>query len=387
MAFGVGIMNGVSWGVPIAVSGSSGPIYFCPELEVNGCMLISGPSGCGKSHFLTSMGGSLSEYCPVMAISPHDDFSRVTARGLLVTEEGIDGFGINPFGLSISSIQVFGVVGSANRIVSLLERFGGKFGVQQKAMIGSLLMDAARRKINPESAEVDGKEKFCIDDVVRLITEKKESSSDARERGILQSLLFRVSQVAALPIFTQENTIDPCILIQYSSIMDLSRIRGDTRLIIFDAILMMVQEYIFSLGSVSNRDKRFRLFVMVDEAKVFFGDKARRDDPEHPLNVIATEGRKYGIGLIVASQKVEHFSSDLIGSASLKMVMSPVCDVKEKRRLSSEFDISSSELRLLSSPGWAFVSGARVQPGIYRPVYPVQTIQRLPILLQSALAT
>ena len=370
-------MNGVSWGVPIAFSRSGGPVYFCPELEINGCMLVSGQSGSGKTHLLSSVQPILSEYCPVMAISPHDDFSRIPGRGLLVTEEGINGFGINPFGLSISSIRIFGVAGSANRIVSLLERFGGKFGVQQKAMLSFLLMDAARRKMNIESAEIDGGQRFCIDDVVGLIEEKIESSGDARERGILHSLISRVSQVAALPIFTQENTIDPSILIQYSSILDLSRVRGDIRLIIFDAILMVVQEYIFSLGSVNNREKRFRIFIMVDEAKVFFGDKARRDDPEHPLNVIATEGRKYGIGLIVASQTVEHFSADLIGSASLKMVMSPVGDVKEKRRLSSEFDMSSSELKLLSSPGWAVVSGARVQPGIYRPIFPVQETQRL----------
>ena len=387
MAFVGGIMNDVSFGVPIAVSAGSGPIYFCPELEVNGCMLISGPPGCGKSRLLSSMEACLSEYCPVMAMTPHDDFSRITGRGLLVTEDGINGFGINPFSLSISSIQLFGVVGSANRIVSLLERFGGKFGAQQKAMLSSLLMDSARQKLNLESAEIDGGERFCIDDVVGLIEDRMESSEGARERGILQSLLSRVSQVAALPIFTQENTIDPAILIQYSSILDLSRVRGDIRLIIFDAILMVVQECIFSLGSVSHREKKFRLFVMVDEAKVFFGDKSRRDDPEHPLNVIATEGRKYGIGLIAASQKVEHFSSDMIGSASLKMVMSPVCDVKEKRRLTSECDMSSSELSLLSSPGWAFLSGARVRPGVYRPVYPVQTMQGLPIQIQSPLVT
>lgn len=380
---GIVMMDQVNFGVPIAVSNNGGVVYFCPELEPNGCMTITGPSGSGKSTFLNGMERELSKGYPVMVLSPHDDLPRLMGRSLLVTEDGIDGFGINPFNLSRASIQNFGVVGSSNRIVSLLERFGDKFGVQQKAALRTILMDFAIQNVERGSSEISADDKFGIVDIFTLIEDKIDSSASSRERGVLQSLLSRVSQVAAMPIFSKEHMIDPAVFLQYSAIIDLSKVRGDVRSIISESILMMVQDHIFSLGSVHNGERRFRIFIMVDEAKVFFGEKSRREDPEHPLNVLATEGRKYGAGLIVASQRVEHLSSDLIGNASVKMVMGPICDAREKRKLSSDFDLSSSDLKCLSSPGWAFVSGARISPGVYKPIFSAEVIQPLPFSLQS----
>jgi hypothetical protein len=48
-----------------------------------------------------------------------------------------------------------------------------------------------------------------------------------------------------------------------------------------------------------------RDIMIIDEAHLFF-----RDDENNILNTIAKEGRKFGLGLICASQSPTHFSED-----------------------------------------------------------------------------
>jgi hypothetical protein len=60
----------------------------------------------------------------------------------------------------------------------------------------------------------------------------------------------------------------------------------------------------------------FRDLVIIDEAHLFF-----RDDANNILNTIAKEGRKFGIGLVCASQSPTHFSDDFFGNVASKFVL------------------------------------------------------------------
>lgn len=57
-------------------------------------------------------------------------------------------------------------------------------------------------------------------------------------------------------------------------------------------------------------------FVVVDEAHLFV-----TDDGESPENRIAKEARKWGLGMILASQSLTHFSDDLLTSSAVKLVL------------------------------------------------------------------
>jgi len=57
-------------------------------------------------------------------------------------------------------------------------------------------------------------------------------------------------------------------------------------------------------------------FVVIDEADGF-----TTDDPEHIINRMVKELRKFGVGMILAGQSFEHFSDDLLMSASVKLVL------------------------------------------------------------------
>ena len=59
-----------------------------------------------------------------------------------------------------------------------------------------------------------------------------------------------------------------------------------------------------------------REMVVLDEAHLFMDD-----DPLNPINKIAKEGRKFGLGLICASQSPRHFSEDFLSLVGAKIVL------------------------------------------------------------------
>ena len=56
--------------------------------------------------------------------------------------------------------------------------------------------------------------------------------------------------------------------------------------------------------------------VILDEAHLFSSD-----DPDNPVNVIAKEARKFGLGLFCASQSPTHFSDDFISNVGTKIIL------------------------------------------------------------------
>ena len=69
-------------------------------------------------------------------------------------------------------------------------------------------------------------------------------------------------------------------------------------------------------------------FVVIDEADVF-----TCDDPDHIVNRMVKETRKFGVGMVLAGQSFEHFSNDLLTSASVKLVLGcPEMFLEQTRR-------------------------------------------------------
>ncbi|MFZ3481735.1 ATP-binding protein [Sphingomonas sp. 3-13AW] len=57
-------------------------------------------------------------------------------------------------------------------------------------------------------------------------------------------------------------------------------------------------------------------YIVIDEASIFL-DK----DPDHIINILMRESRKFGIGLMFASQSLNHFSDDVLANVGLKIVL------------------------------------------------------------------
>lgn len=75
-------------------------------------------------------------------------------------------------------------------------------------------------------------------------------------------------------------------------------------------------EDIFLKAKEKGEQEGVTSFIVVDEASIFMSK-----DDDHIINVISKEARKFGIGLILASQHFKHFSEDIIANSATKIVL------------------------------------------------------------------
>ena len=54
----------------------------------------------------------------------------------------------------------------------------------------------------------------------------------------------------------------------------------------------------------------------MDEASIFV-DK----DSDHIINILVREARKFGLGIIFASQSINHFSEDVLANVGVKLIL------------------------------------------------------------------
>lgn len=77
-----------------------------------------------------------------------------------------------------------------------------------------------------------------------------------------------------------------------------------------DVRLMYVHERLNAIllrATAAGFSDHIRHLVLLDEGHLYYSE-----DKDHPINRIAKEGRKFGLGLIIASQSPSHFSEDFL---------------------------------------------------------------------------
>ena len=86
----------------------------------------------------------------------------------------------------------------------------------------------------------------------------------------------------------------------------------------------------------SGEEVGLRTFIFIDEAK----EMPKKD--YSAMSRIMADGRKFGLGLVVASQSERHLSPDVIGNSATKIVL-PV-DQTEVKKVSNKFRFSESKV-------------------------------------------
>lgn len=62
--------------------------------------------------------------------------------------------------------------------------------------------------------------------------------------------------------------------------------------------------------------KQPNTFIIMDEASIFVNDEA-----DHIINILIREARKFGLGIIFASQSIKHFSEDVLANVGFKIIL------------------------------------------------------------------
>ncbi len=160
-----------------------------------------------------------------------------------------------------------------------------------------------------------------------------------------EDLFARLATLWAYKVFSRQNIPIGSSMIR----VDISKLPEQLQLLAADAIT----EQIFRDHQLAGLSLRIRSYLIVDEVRVFTRAK------DSPLERISLESRKFGLGLILASQSLEHFQSDILANAATKIVMN--LESAALARGAKLLNLSKAELEGLDV-GEALVIAGRLEP-------------------------
>ncbi len=297
-------------------------VYFNPDPASgtpNPHVLILGESGTGKTYAISCLTAELAQEGIVSIVFDYGQgFSPktlprefVTATNPVELHVGRDGVDINP--LQIFPSDLHGPVNVAQRVADTFARVYKKIGVQQHAILRQAVLevmaDAGIRQAAPDSWSADLPAFGSIQTKLAEYASQPQSPQ-ARFAG------SAASHVSTLFVF---NTFRPngeklgwgdllaarkrVVVIQLQG-LEQSLERAVTEFLLWNLV-----GFIEALGPGS-----LRCFVVLDEAHKLSFDRGS------PVEKLLREGRKFGLGLILASQQPEDFSPVAFANTATKMV-------------------------------------------------------------------
>lgn len=134
-------------------------------------------------------------------------------------------------------------------------------------------------------------------------------------KEVLKSVVERFDNLKASGIF--KNQIPPFEPSNPVWHYDITALREDEKRMFVEFRLQEIFSSSLERGPIRKEDEGLlRDIMIIDEAHLFF-----RDEENNILNTIAKEGRKFGLGLICASQSPTHFSEDFFSNVATKVVL------------------------------------------------------------------
>jgi type IV secretory pathway VirB4 component len=69
-----------------------------------------------------------------------------------------------------------------------------------------------------------------------------------------------------------------------------------------------------------NKPSSLKVYILIDESKLVIPNKSKNDD-FHYINRIVSEARKFGLGVILASQRTAHYSEEMLANIATKIML------------------------------------------------------------------
>lgn len=81
--------------------------------------------------------------------------------------------------------------------------------------------------------------------------------------------------------------------------------------------------------------------------------RGERDRADNILNELITEARKFGLGMVLASQMSEHFSEEVRATAATWIVLKPM-DIREAKKNAPNVAVDPEDLLQLAGRGGGY---------------------------------
>ncbi|MBI4020264.1 MAG: ATP-binding protein [Candidatus Aenigmarchaeota archaeon] len=292
--------NGLYIGV---LEGYKIKVMLAPEHLIRKHVSILAKTGTGKSYLAGVLLEELAEArIPVLVFDPHGEYHTLAYRNSKREElKFSEMFDIEPKSYK-DQVQVFGVrhgkplrLSSALQAEDILQMLPAKVSQGNKA----LLYTAVR---NME------KEDYTLKDIIDEI-EKGKSQSKWGLISLLQNLLD-TKLFSANPTRPEE-LVQPGKI----SIIDMKEDRPDMQGIIVFKVLN-------ELFEARKRGKIPPCMVVIEEAQNFAPERGYGEVPSSKtIRTIASEGRKFGVGLCVISQRPARVEKNVLSQCNTQMIL------------------------------------------------------------------
>jgi DNA phosphorothioation-dependent restriction protein DptH len=311
-----GQSNGVALGTDV---NNLQTVYWDPRASSNPHVLILGESGSGKTYTAsrlvlelgrTSLPSIVFDYGQGFSLQHAPDAFRKDIHTVEL-HLGRDGIAINP--LQIFPVDTHGPATVAQRVADTFLRVYPRLGVQQHALIRRAVLELlADSGISSDDSRTWNKTPPAFRDLEQKL-EEYASAADPITRRAASSASSHISTLFFFNTFRKTGrALSWSDLINRKSevwILQLGGLEASVERAVTEFLLWSLIRYFEVLGP-----GLLRCFAVLDEAhKLAFG-------PGSPVEKILREGRKFGLGVILASQQPEDFSAVAFANTATKII-------------------------------------------------------------------
>lgn len=301
---------------------STEPIYWKPFPNggsANPHVLIVGESGFGKTYAAACLIAEMARQgLPSIVFDYGQGFTAETTPGAFFEWAKPMQVDASSAGIAINPLQIFpsdqhGPVNVAQRVADTFARVYTRIGVQQHAVLRHAILEVmADAGIFPESRDTWERPLPAFQSV-RTKLDAYASMPGNSQRGLAAAVAAHISTVFVFNTFRSNGrSLDWLQLVGVGRppyIIQLDGLEHSLERVVTEFLLWNMIGFIEAQGPGP-----LRCFVVLDEAhKLSFG-------PDSPVEKLLREGRKFGVGVILASQQPEDFSSVAFANTATKLV-------------------------------------------------------------------
>jgi DNA phosphorothioation-dependent restriction protein DptH len=293
--------------------------YWSPRSTANPHLLIVGESGFGKTYTTSCLIAELARReFPTIVFDYGQGFTPESADPLFTREASPIQLEVGRKGVAISPFQIFeadvhGPLSVAQRVADTLVRVYQNLGVQQHATIRQAALDVLEesgiyaklpstwQKSLPRFGLLHKK---LADDAYDVTNPDRKTARSAASH-VASLFLFDIFRASGVPM-KWESLLDrrrQCTIVQLRG-LEQNLQRATTEFLLWNLLA-----YLESSGP-----QPLRCFVVIDEAhRMPTGNGSA-------VERLLREGRKFGIGIILASQQPEDFTSIAFSNTATKLI-------------------------------------------------------------------
>jgi len=326
-------------------------VHWQPEQAVNPFLLITGQSGSGKTNTLMLIASQASDFVPVWMFDPHNSMKLLGFERVLFSSGSDSKLGVNPLAIYSDDFGRKGLHDHIQAVIDVVKRAARNLGLRQTSILQEAFESLYSRIDSQHQNDQSDVHTPTFEDVAKLLSQQINDPDKKSKKHMIEGCLATIRTIFGNPVFNRTENFDVKESIHKRIYFDVSALPDAERFILMESLLRHSFDLLSQQPPDPQNPKKVKLMIIIDEARLLtmMGKEKDRDDSNRMINVIVNEGRKFGISLVLASQRFDHFSKDIHVNVGAKIIHK-VIDFKEARAIARNINIDAEFLMRLKAP-------------------------------------